>query len=102
MILVVVYFLRIKDNKIKTGSLFLILSAENTQDKLEISKIINILDRFSEFIEVKKIEQTNSRQELSLNIILKDPKDIDKITKELNNYHKNLEINIIDSHSIFN
>ena len=57
LILVVVYFLRIKDNKIKTGSLFLILSAENTQDKLEISKIINILDRFSEFIEVKKLNK---------------------------------------------
>mgnify|MGYP005720098889 CR=1 FL=1 len=26
----------------------------------------------------------------------------DNITKELNDYHKNLEINIIDSHSIFN
>lgn len=102
LILAVVYFLRIKDNKIKAGSLFLILSTENTQEKLETSKIINILDKFSEFIEVKKIEQTNSRQELSLNIILKDPKDIDNITKELNDYHKNLEINIIDSHSIFN
>ena len=102
LILAVVYFLRIKDNKIKAGSLFLILNTENTQEKLETSKIINILDKFSEFIEVKKIEQTNSRQELSLNIILKDPKDIDNITKELNDYHKNLEINIIDSHSIFN
>ena len=102
LILAVVYFLRIKDNKIKAGSLFLILSTDNTQEKLETSKIINILDKFSEFIEVKKIEQTNSRQELSLNIILKNPKDIDNITKELNDYHKNLEINIIDSHSIFN
>ena len=97
-----VYFLRLKDNKLKTGSLLLILSTDDNKEKLEISKIINILDKFSEFIEVKKIEQTNSRQELSLNIILKDPKDIDKITEELNNYHKDLDINIIDSHSIFN
>ena len=57
LILVVVYFLRLKDNKIKTGSLFLILSTDDTQDKLEISKIINILDRFSEFIEVKKLNK---------------------------------------------
>ena len=57
LILAVVYFLRIKDNKIKAGSLFLILSTENTQEKLETSKIINILDKFSEFIEVKKLNK---------------------------------------------
>lgn len=102
LILAVVYFLRIKDSKIKRGSLFLILSKEDNNGKLEVSKIMNILDKFSEFIEIKKIEQTNNRQELSLNIILKNPKDIDNITKELNSYHKDLEINIIDSYSIFN
>ena len=102
LILVVVYFLRIKDSKIKTGSLFVILSKEDNNGKLEVNKIMNILDKFSEFIEIKKIEQTNNRQEVSLNIILKNPKDIDSITKELNSYHKDLEINIIDSYSIFN
>jgi hypothetical protein len=102
IILTVVYFLRVKDNKIKTGSLFLILSVENSDEKLEINKITNILDKFSEFIEVKKVEQGNNRQEISFNIILKNSNEIDIITKELNACYSNLEINIIDSYSVFN
>lgn len=86
-------------NSITQNPMFLLI---NSNQKLTINSINNILDKYIKHIEINRFEEAEKGVELVYSIKTESLASLDNITSDLRKLDKNIEISFTENKGIFN
>ncbi|MDC0456445.1 DUF4956 domain-containing protein [Alphaproteobacteria bacterium] len=101
MIIVAIIIIRKSAFKAQKSNVMQLTISKNSNKKLDIDKILEILEKNSFEIDLKRLDESPTVSEASFITSFQNKNNLLKLRKDLSNFDKDLEITFLDNTKIF-